>query len=67
MAHFSSSVIRRKRSKIAVDAFGTVYIIGTTAFSNFPMQYTYNGTFNGVNDAFISKFDLDGGFYLKNI
>ena len=42
---------------ITVDDAGNAYITGETASYNFPVVNPYDGTQNGPNDAFVSKFD----------
>ena len=43
---------------IAVDAAGAAYVTGHTGSSNFPTLNPYQGTHQGVNDAFVTKLDL---------
>ena len=40
---------------IAVDQAGSAYVTGTTGSSDFPTQNPYDGTFKGVQDAYVSK------------
>lgn len=44
---------------IAVDSTG-IYVAGQTQSNNFPTVNPFQGTFNGVADAFISKLSPDG-------
>jgi hypothetical protein len=44
---------------IAVDTSG-IYVVGQTSSNNFPIVNSYQGTFSGVNDAFVSKLKPDG-------
>jgi len=41
---------------IALDSSGNAYVTGWTASSDFPTQNPYQGTFGGVQDAFVAKF-----------
>jgi hypothetical protein len=45
---------------IAVDAAGCAYVTGYATSSNFPTQTAFQGTFGGVNDAFVTKFSAAG-------
>lgn len=40
---------------IAVDTRCQVYVTGRTASANFPTANPWDGSFNGINDAFVSK------------
>jgi hypothetical protein len=44
---------------IAIDTDGSVYVAGTTTSENFPVTrfFTYDNTFNGYSDAFITKLN----------
>jgi hypothetical protein len=46
---------------IAVDATGDAYVTGTTNSANFPTTLgTFDTTFNGVDDAFVTKLNPTG-------
>jgi uncharacterized protein (TIGR03437 family) len=45
---------------IAVDNFGNAYLTGKTESPNLPVINAVQGTFRGVNDAFIAKVDPVG-------
>ena len=45
---------------IAVDAAGCAYVTGNTGSSDFPTKNPYQGTYNGSNDAFITKLSAAG-------
>lgn len=47
-------------SSIAVDAAGNIYMTGTTSASDFPTTNPAQGTFGGVLDAFVAKFNAAG-------
>src|SRR5262249_8657937 len=50
---------------IAADAFGNVYIAGTTNSLNFPVTPgAVQGSFTGVQDAFAAKVDPSGSVLL---
>jgi len=54
---FGGSLLDRAED-IALDTEGNVYIIGTVASTNLPMQdYSYSRTISGMKDAFVAKFD----------
>ena len=43
---------------MSIDSTGNVYITGSTSSSDFPVTPgAYDGTFNGKEDVFVSKFD----------
>jgi hypothetical protein len=45
---------------IALDAFGNAFVVGTTQSVNFPRRFPSQGTFGGVEDAFVTKFSPAG-------
>jgi len=45
---------------IAVDASGCAYVTGETESVDFPMQNSYNSTWGGNWDAFVTKFNAAG-------
>lgn len=45
---------------IAIDDFGSAYIIGTTTDANFPVINPYQGTMNGSTAAVVTKFNVSG-------
>jgi hypothetical protein len=46
---------------VAIDASGNAYVTGGTGSSNFPVTGgVFQGTFGGVADAFVAKFDTTG-------
>jgi hypothetical protein len=45
---------------IAISSLGNAYVTGTTTSSNLPLKNAYVGVAGGQNDAFVTKFDLDG-------
>src|SRR5207245_765484 len=45
---------------IAVDSAGNVFVAGTTASSNFPIQNAYNSRLGGNSDAFVTKLNAAG-------
>jgi len=48
---------------IAVDTFGNAYVTGSTSSSNFPITAgSFDTTFNGGLDAFVTKLDATGSF-----
>ena len=46
---------------IAVDGGGAVWIVGSTTSTNFPLASPLRGALSGNEDAFITRFDPDGG------
>ena len=48
-------------SSIAVDSAGNSYITGYTKSANFPTKHSFNDTFSGEQDIFVTKFDSTGG------
>lgn len=46
---------------VAADAAGNSYVTGTTASESFPVTAgSFDGTLNGIYDAFVAKFWSDG-------
>jgi hypothetical protein len=45
---------------IAVDAFGSAFVVGTTESANFPLLFASQGALGGVRDAFVTKFSPAG-------
>src|SRR5262245_33130499 len=46
---------------VAADAAGNTYVTGTTASENFPATAgAFDGSLNGIYDAFVAKFRPDG-------
>jgi hypothetical protein len=45
---------------IAVDSLGNAYVAGITNSANFPVKNAFQPTFQGVEDAFVTKFSADG-------
>ena len=41
--------------QIAVDATGAAYVTGTTQSSNYPTQSSYDASFDGSSDAFVTR------------
>jgi hypothetical protein len=46
---------------VAVDASGAAYICGSTGSSDFPVTTSFDTSYNGSGDAFVTKLDLGGG------
>jgi len=51
---------REYGSGIAVDGFGNAYVTGSTESGDFPTADSYDGSYNGNYDVFVTKFSLDG-------
>ncbi|MFX0061854.1 MAG: SBBP repeat-containing protein, partial [Candidatus Hermodarchaeota archaeon] len=47
-------------SDITVDAYNNTYITGATQSSNFPTKNAYDNTYNGGEDAFVTKLNATG-------
>jgi len=47
-------------SSIAVDGGGNVYVTGYTSSANFPVLHSYQETFQGFADAFVTKLGSSG-------
>ena len=47
-------------TSLAVADDGSCYVVGSTSSSNFPTKNAYDSTYNGVMDAFVSKFSSNG-------
>ena len=46
---------------VTTDSSGSIYIVGSTESSNFPILNAFNGTYDGVNgDAFLTKLSPSG-------
>lgn len=45
---------------IAVDSSGNAYIAGTTSSTNYPTSSPYQGSYNGNQDAFVTKMNANG-------
>ncbi len=45
---------------IAVDGKGCAYVTGRTGSTNFPTVNPYDGSYNGLNDAFVTKLSASG-------
>jgi len=45
---------------IAVDSAGEAYVVGDTSSVDFPTVNPYQGSLQGSNDAFVTKFDAAG-------
>lgn len=45
---------------IEVDSSGCAYVSGWTFSEDFPMENPYDGTFNGMDDVFLTKFSPQG-------
>ncbi len=51
-------------SGIAVDDAGNAYVTGATDSTGFPVANPYDGSFNGNNDAFVTKLSPSGNTLL---
>lgn len=47
-------------ANVTVDADGYIYVVGTTASSDFPTFAPYQPSLSGAKDAFVAKFDPTG-------
>ncbi len=47
-------------TSIAVDAYGSAYVLGATESSDFPTQSALQSVYRGANDAFVSKLSESG-------
>ncbi|MCK6469134.1 MAG: SBBP repeat-containing protein [Candidatus Brocadia sinica] len=45
---------------MAVDGSGNAYVAGYTNSTNFPTVSPYDGSFNGIDDVFVTKLDASG-------
>ncbi|MGC9781654.1 MAG: SBBP repeat-containing protein [Candidatus Heimdallarchaeota archaeon] len=45
---------------IAVTSDGSCYVTGETSSSNFPTENAYDSTYNGVYDAFVTRYSSEG-------
>ena len=45
---------------IEVDSSGCAYVAGWTFSEDFPVENPYDGTFNGADDVFLTKFSPEG-------
>ena len=45
---------------IAVTSDGSCYVTGETSSSNFPTKNAYDSTYNGVYDAFVTRYSSEG-------
>ena len=50
----------RRRARRAVDAQGSVYVVGTTVSTNFPTKNPAQNVLKGFTNAFITKLDANG-------
>ncbi len=56
-----------QNSKISLDIAGNACVGGTTSSADFPTtQRSYDGSFNGVTDAFVSKLSQSGDMLLDS-
>jgi len=56
-----------QNSKISLDNAGNACVGGTTSSADFPMtQRSYDSSFNGLTDAFVSKLSQSGGVLLDS-
>ena len=44
-----------------VDSSGNIYLTGSTGSTGFPLLNAFQSEFGGINDAFVTKLDADGG------
>ncbi|MCX6827179.1 MAG: SBBP repeat-containing protein, partial [candidate division Zixibacteria bacterium] len=58
--YLGGSGIDNRGLDIAVDAFGSAYVTGTTYSTDFPAFSAYQGTNQGSGDAFVTKFSSSG-------
>jgi uncharacterized protein (TIGR03437 family) len=56
----ASSEENEQRNGIAVDSAGSAYIAGYTTSTNFPTQSAYQATYQGGEDAFVTKLTPAG-------
>jgi hypothetical protein len=49
---------------LALDAFGNIYVCGTTRSGNYPRLNSINGGLNGESDAFVTKLTPTGDQFL---
>ena len=47
-------------SDVALDGNGNAYVVGTTSSTNFPTLNAFDGSFNGTEDAFVTKLTASG-------
>ena len=60
-ATYLSGTYENEGLGITVDSSGNIYVTGTTASSNFPTTVgSYNQTFGGGQDVFVTKLNPDG-------
>ncbi|WP_226673453.1 SBBP repeat-containing protein [Rossellomorea aquimaris] len=51
---------REQAQGIAIDSSGNAYVTGSTGSINFPTQNAFQGTYQGVQDAFVTKINPTG-------
>jgi hypothetical protein len=51
-------------SDIAIDTLGNAYVTGTTDSPNFPIMYPIQSALGGLQDSFVTKFNLAGSAVL---
>jgi len=56
----TSTVANEGARGVAVDAQGSVYVVGVTISTNFPTKNPAQGSLQGFSNAFITKLDANG-------
>jgi hypothetical protein len=46
-------------SKMIIDDYGNVFLVGSTKSHDFPVKNAYNSSFGGIWDGFLAKFSID--------